>query len=329
MKYVSIPGGRRRLPFYLAAEEYVARCLVPDHDYFFMWIVEPTVIIGRNQLMDTEVNVDYCRQHGIEIYRRKSGGGAVYADLRNIMMSYITPRGADTQTTFAAYTERVAALLRSLGIDAHAGSRNDVTVGTEGRKVSGNSFYRMGQRSIAHGTLLYTADHERMAAALTPSSAKLRSKGVESVRSRVTSITRFRPDLSIDDFMEAARRFMTDGAIDLSPGQLNEIAEIEKDYYDDSWLRGHNIRGAAAFSKRIEGVGDFYVDVQTRNGRIDSIDLKGDFFLLADLDSSLLDHLKGIDFDRESVMAALALKEIDPADTIYGLTRDELVNLLF
>ena len=65
-----------------------------------MWIVEPTVIIGRHQLLDTEVNTDYCRANGIDIVRRKSGGGCVYSDLRNVMMSYITASGADTAATF-------------------------------------------------------------------------------------------------------------------------------------------------------------------------------------------------------------------------------------
>lgn len=329
MKYLDIPGPRRPLPFYLAAEEFAARRLPAAEDYFFMWIVEPTVIVGRNQLLETEVNVDYCRQHGIDIARRKSGGGAVYSDLRNIMMSYITASGADTAATFAAYTEKVAAFLRTLGIDARAGSRNDVAVGDDGRKVSGNAFYRLGSRSIAHGTMLYTVDTERMAAVLTPSGTKLRSKGVESVRSRVTCITRFRPDLSIDDFMEAVRDYMTDGAVTLTPEQTREVEAIEKPYHTDEWIRGHGPRGAAAFCKRIEGVGDFTVSLAVKGGVITDIDLKGDFFLLADLDSGLLDHIRGVDYDRECVAAALALARIDPAETIYGLTRDELLNLLF
>ena len=91
MIYVSLPNDeQRKLPFYLAVEEYVAREL-PAGDYFFMWQVQPTVIFGRNQLIEAEVDIDYCRANGIATYRRKSGGGCVYADLDNIMFSYITP----------------------------------------------------------------------------------------------------------------------------------------------------------------------------------------------------------------------------------------------
>ena len=90
MKYITLPTSEvRRLSFYLAMEEYVARHL-DEPDCFFLWQVEPSVIFGRNQVLENEVNVDYCRTHGIKLYRRKSGGGCVYADMDNLMWSFIT-----------------------------------------------------------------------------------------------------------------------------------------------------------------------------------------------------------------------------------------------
>lgn len=90
MIYVELPDDRvRRLSFYLAMEEYVARHM-DERDFFFMWQVEPSVIFGRNQLIENEVNLEFCRNRGIRTYRRKSGGGCVYADMKNIMFSYIT-----------------------------------------------------------------------------------------------------------------------------------------------------------------------------------------------------------------------------------------------
>ena len=110
MKYLSLPDNATRiLPFYLAMEEYAARIL-GEEDIFFMWQVDPTVIFGRNQLIASEVNVDYCKEHGIAFYRRRSGGGCVYADQDNIMFSYIT-RSDEVQTTFSAYTTAVASML--------------------------------------------------------------------------------------------------------------------------------------------------------------------------------------------------------------------------
>ena len=90
MKYIVIPrADGALLPWYLAAEEYVARKLKEHDECFFMWQVEPTVIFGRNQLIENEVNIEYCQKHGIHTFRRKSGGGCVYADRRNVMFSYI------------------------------------------------------------------------------------------------------------------------------------------------------------------------------------------------------------------------------------------------
>ena len=90
MKYVTLPSTEvRRLSFYLAMEEFVARHL-DEPDSFFMWQVEPSVIFGRNQVVENEVNVAYCREQSIRMYRRKSGGGCVYADMDNLMLSYVT-----------------------------------------------------------------------------------------------------------------------------------------------------------------------------------------------------------------------------------------------
>ena len=81
MKYINLPAPRqgesRQLPFYFAVEEYVAKHFTDD-DYFFIWQVEPTAMLGRNQLLENEVNEQYCREHGVEIYRRMRGGGCVF-----------------------------------------------------------------------------------------------------------------------------------------------------------------------------------------------------------------------------------------------------------
>ncbi|MBQ0070145.1 MAG: lipoate--protein ligase family protein, partial [Bacteroidales bacterium] len=151
MKYLRLPNNETHiLPFYLAMEEYATRIFRED-DLFFMWQVNPTVIFGRNQVVQNEVNLDYCDAHGIEYYRRKSGGGCVYADMSNIMFSYIT-RSDNVTTTFSQYTSAVVKMLKSLGLDASDNSRNDIMV--NGLKVSGNAFYLIPGYSIVHGTML-------------------------------------------------------------------------------------------------------------------------------------------------------------------------------
>ena len=165
MKYIVLPvdapaasqspkgreGVVRRLSFYLAMEEYVARH-TDEPDCFFMWQVKPSVIFGRNQVMQNEVNVDYCREHGIEMYRRKSGGGCVYADEGNIMLSYIT-KEENSQQAFYTFVNMILLVLHKMGITATSTSHNDILV--EGKKVSGTACYQVHGHNIVHGTLLY------------------------------------------------------------------------------------------------------------------------------------------------------------------------------
>ena len=188
MKYIALPDKAvRRLSFYLAMEEYIAHNR-PGEDCFFMWQVNPTVIFGRNQLMENEINFDYVRSHGIEYYRRKSGGGCVYADFSNIMFSYITD-DFNVSFTFDRYLQLIAHTLNKLGVKAVASGRNDITV--DGKKVSGNAFYRTSGRSIVHGTMLFDTNLEDLVLSITPNNEKLITKGIESVRKRVTNLKEY------------------------------------------------------------------------------------------------------------------------------------------
>ena len=139
MRNVVLPDPAvRPLPFYLALEEYVLEKMDEDgDDCFFLWQVKPTVIFGRNQIGSREVDLDYCSSHGIDVYRRKSGGGCVFANPDNIMMSYITRSGDSVDGTYARYTTMIVDMLASLGIEANASERNDILI--DGRKVSGNA----------------------------------------------------------------------------------------------------------------------------------------------------------------------------------------------
>jgi lipoyltransferase/lipoate-protein ligase len=187
MKHVILPDDvRRSLAFYLAMEEFVAREI--EGEAFFVWRVEPTVIFGRNQVLENEVNLEYCREHGVDIVRRKSGGGCVYSDLGNIMVSYISRRG-DVSEVFDRYMTALTEALRALGVPAEKSGRNDILV--EDRKISGNAFHQLPDRSIVHGTLLYSTDLEALTEAIRPPVEKLQRHGVESVRQRVMNLSEY------------------------------------------------------------------------------------------------------------------------------------------
>ncbi|MBQ7495963.1 MAG: lipoate--protein ligase family protein [Bacteroidaceae bacterium] len=224
----------RRLSFYLAMEEFAARQLRLEEDAFFLWQVEPTVIFGRNQVIENEVNLDYCRAHGIQFYRRKSGGGCVYADRSNVMMSYIT-RSDEVTTTFSHYMQMVCEMLQDLGLPATSTQNNDVLIG--GRKVSGNAFYHLPGVSIVHGTMLFDTDMQHMLHAITPPQQKLDKHGVQSVRQRIT-LLREHTSLSINAFKEFAVQRLCDKELCLNGQDVLAIETIEQEYLNPTFIYG-------------------------------------------------------------------------------------------
>ena len=235
MIYVSLPCTQQhRLSFYLAMEEYLAREKNDGDDLFFTWQVEPTVIFGRHQVIENEVNLDYCRRHDIQFYRRKSGGGCVYADRSNVMMSYIT-RSDEVVKTFTRYMDMVTAMLRDLGLEATSTENNDVLIG--GRKVSGNAFYHIPGHSIVHGTMLFDTDMQHMLSAITPPQTKLDAHGVESVRQRIT-LLREHTGLTIEAFCAYIRTSLCDHSLQLTRIDVQAIASIEREYLEPSFIYG-------------------------------------------------------------------------------------------
>ena len=323
MVYVALPTEKQyRLPFYLAMEEYIAQEF-PAQDYFFMWKVSPTVIFGRNQLIESEVNVDYCKSKNIEFYRRKSGGGCVYADEGNIMLSYITP-DTNVNFTFNRYMLMVENALQKLGIDARTTGRNDILIA--GRKVSGNAFYHLPCRSIVHGTMLYDTNIEYMAGATTPSSSKLESKGVQSVRQHVTTVKEHL-DITIEEFQEYLYRTLCDKVITLTHEDITAVEEIAKEYYTTEFIYGKNPSYGLSNRKRIEGVGEFIIDLVVKDNVIRKANLSGDFFIVGDIDGMLLSKLKNISYTKDAVEKAL--DEVVCENVIMNLKKEQLINLIF
>lgn len=211
----------RSLAFYLSMEEYVASNI--EEEAFFVWRVSPTVIIGRNQDLEAEVNLDYCRANEVRVVRRKSGGGCVYSDMGNIMISYISRRG-DVASVFDRYLSALTECLSSLGLDAERSGRNDILV--QGRKVSGNAFHQLPDRSIVHGTLLYDTDFSALEVAIRPPVEKLKRHGVASVRQRVENLKKYL-DPSVISSVEGLEKYLVsrfcNGTIILGRDEADEI----------------------------------------------------------------------------------------------------------
>lgn len=321
MVYVNIPENKNRLlTFYLAAEEYVANNF-DRKDYFFMWQVNPTVIFGRNQLIENEVNLEYCKNHDIKTFRRKSGGGCVYADMNNIMLSYITDEG-NVNFTFNKYINLIVFMLNKLGVNAVASGRNDIMI--DGRKVSGNAFYHTPKRNIVHGTMLYDTDMQNMVGSITPSDTKLISKGIQSVRQHITLLKNY-IDLSLEEFKAFMKQQLCDEEITLTEKDIEQIKIIEQEYLSDEFIYGNNPKYNIISKQRINDVGDMEIRIEIKNNIIKSINVMGDFFIAGDIDAKIIKPLRNIPLERNRISEALpdSLSEIIP-----NLKKDDFINLI-
>lgn len=367
----------RRLPFFLAAEEYLARRAVRSDEpvagreveagepglaeclneggLFFLWQSGPTVIFGRNQDPAAELDVEWCRAHGVEYYRRKSGGGCVYSDRGNIMISCIYP-GSGVQENFAKFSEAVCGALRSLGLPAEVSGRNDILI--DGRKVSGSAFFALPSSSIVHSTMLYETDFASMEAALRPSRLKLGAKGVRSVSSRVCSVREFLPELPLESFAKALRRALSAGGgrLVLGPEDLARIEEIEMSYLDEAFIEGRfggapcgagavaggEASGAAGVGAGagsdaecreicreayVPGCGCVNVSLRVRGGKIFNVSLIGDFFAASEEVGETLSRLlagrRPVREDVEAALEGVALEKI-----VRGLSTRAFVDIL-
>ena len=186
---------------YLALEAEMVKTIAEPT--LFTWVVDPTVIYGRHQLREQEVNEAYCASHGVRVVQRQSGGGCVYADRGNLMVSFVSP-STHSQEVFDAFLMLLSGVLRDLGYDAVTTAHNDVMVA--GRKVAGTACYTTPTGTVVHASMLYDVNLTDLEAAITPSEAKLAKHAVASVRQRVRNLRDIRDLGDMALFREALEK---------------------------------------------------------------------------------------------------------------------------
>ncbi len=334
--------GRQNVSFYLALERHILNAPEWRNDeLFFIWDINPAIVCGKHQLIESEVNMDYVRKIGVPIYRRHSGGGTIFADEGCFMFTFIKRTGK-RDDVFRECLSSVVEAFHEIGLDTELSGRNDLMF--RGKKFSGNAYYRNENGSILHGTLLYKTDIEQLVRTITPDNEKLISKGIESVRQRVINVGDYM-DLGREELMrhlsnaqcrihnaqsEKTRdtrhetRDNEQFTVYLSIEDYNIVKLIEPEYLSDEWMWGNNPPYTFKNKQRFAwGVCEVRIDV--KGDIIKSIEFNGDFFTHQDL-TPLYKALIGTKFESDALHEVISQIRIE--DYILGATADDILSII-
>ena len=315
-------------PYYnMAFDEYCLESLSINEPVFYLWQNRPAVIVGFNQEVNTEVNLDYLKENGIDLVRRVTGGGAVYHDLGNLNYT-IVGRSEDLERDYPEYASIMAKALQKLGVPATLSGRNDILV--EGRKVSGFAKRVCKNRLMVHGTLMYNVDVDVLTKVLNPSNTKLQSKGIASVRSRVANLCEYLPNVpDIQTFSKQLEEILShhyqDTEYQLSEEDLANIQQLtDKKFATWEWNYGSSPKATLTHSARL-ACGTVEIHLTLAENRISSCRFGGDFLgnlPATDLESALIEII----YDTENIRKRLSSFTIDAY--FDGVTMEELIRLI-
>lgn len=321
----------------LAIEYYLLNEVELDEPILLFYINDNSIIIGKNQNAYEEVNTDYVEKNDIKVVRRFSGGGAVYHDLGVLNFCFITKDDGDSFRNFKKFTQPVIDALHKMGVeDAELRGRNDLVIGD--KKFSGNAMYSKNGRMTAHGTLMFDSQIDAVVGALRPKKHKLESKGIKSVRSRVTNITPYMDDeyqnMSTKEFRERLLLNIFDvedtstiKEYVLTEEDWKEIEKFAAQYTANwEWNYGKSPNFDLERSERVEGVGSVEVKLNVEHGIISDIKMFGDFFGMGEIED-VEDVLRGTKYELKSIEAAL--EKVDLNKYIGNVTAEQVAEIIY
>ena len=295
----------------LALEEHLLRTLGADCCTLYLWQNRNTVVIGSNQNAWRECRTELLEAEGGTLARRLSGGGAVFHDLGNLNFTFFAPKADYDQTR---QFRVIAQACRTLGVPAELSGRNDLLAA--GRKFSGNAFFHSPTASYHHGTLLVEADMEKLSRYLRPSAAKLRAKGVESVRSRVVNLRELKPELTIDALKAAlAAAFEAEYGMPAAREQAEPAPDaLREKYHGWAWNYGRKLPFDFSCEDRFPW-GEVQLELAVEGGTVARASVYTDA-METEAAPLLEAALTGCRFTREALCAAAKACNADVADLI-------------
>lgn len=335
MKYLSMQSHDIRRN--LATEQYLMNSGQMTPPFMLFYIEDNCIIVGRNQNTLEEINADFCKEHGITITRRLSGGGAMFQDMGNLCFSFVVPADEVRFGNFKDLVQPVVDALHAMGATgAEVTGRNDIVI--DGKKFSGNAMYTRNGKTFSHGTLMYDVNTDMVADALHVPEDKIKSKGIKSVRSRVTNLKPYlKPEyqnLTTEQFRDEIIKkiYHVDNIHD---AQVNEyhltdadnaaIDKIENDLYKNwDWVYGKSPEFTVKKRQHFDA-GTIDARFLVQNGKVANLKIYGDFFGTGDV-SDVEDSLKGITYTPEAI--AKVLETLDLNKYFVGIPKDDVIALL-
>ncbi|WP_368251281.1 lipoate--protein ligase [Enterococcus sp. 2201sp1_2201st1_B8_2201SCRN_220225] len=319
----------------LAIETFLLKEMPLDEPILLFYINEPSIIIGRNQNTIEEINQEYVEEKGIHVVRRLSGGGAVYHDFGNLNFSFIMPDDGNSFRDFEKLTKPIVNALQELGVTgAQLKGRNDLVINDQ--KFSGNAMYATEGRMFAHGTIMFDSDINEVVNALKVRADKIQSKGIKSIRSRVTNVKPFLPkdkqEMTTKDFRQAIllKIFGVDSVDQVKTYELTEadwekINQISEEYYRNwDWNYGKSPDFDIEKRHRFP-IGSIEVRLKVQAGKITAAKIYGDFFGLGEI-KDVEEALVGTRYEKSALADVVA--KIDVKKYFGAIEAEEFLDLL-
>ena len=308
-------------PFFnLAAEEFFLK--KDNESKLILWQNDKTIVIGRNQNTFAEINVSRAESLGLKIVRRMSGGGAVYHDMGNLNYTFITKNSGDDFLNFKKFSQPVIDALASVGVTATLSGRNDILI--DDKKISGNAQYVYKDMLLHHGTLLFNTDLNILSDVLNVNPLKIQTKGIASVKSRVTNIGQY-SDITPEQFCNLMFDSAEGEIYEITAQDLKEIEVLKKEKYDTwEWNFGYSPKHSFTAEKKFD-CGIISAGLDAKEGIITAINFSGDFFGKKDI-SELENAIVGSRHIFGDILSKL--KDFPVSDYISGLTAEDIANLI-
>ncbi|HEO3110139.1 TPA: lipoate--protein ligase [Streptococcus agalactiae] len=313
----------------VALEAYAFQKLTDIDEIFILWINEPAIIIGCHQNTIQEINKEFIDKNGIHVVRRLSGGGAVYHDLNNLNYTIISNNTQEGAFDFQTFSKPVIDTLAKLGVKAEFTGRNDLEI--NGQKFAGNAQAYYKGRMMHHGCLLFDVDMSVLGQALKVSKDKIESKGIKSVRARVTNIVDHLSDkITVQEFSDAILAQMKEEYPEmdeyvLSDAELSEIQAMRDNQFATwDWTYGKAPEYTIERGVRYPA-GKITTYANVENSTIKSVKIFGDFFGVKPVDD-IEKMLEGVRYDYKDVLAAL--KTVDTSQYFSRMTPEEITKAI-